>query len=286
MSAATTPTTARDERPAPQRSPLAASARRVGSLARAELLLLVRNRTALFNALLLSPLTVVFLAAVTGLPDDDAGAQALFGASLMTMLVAFSLLFVVYYNLTTALVARREEVVLKRLLTGESNAAEILTATAAPALAVMLGQAVLGTVAVVALMEPPAFTNPVLLLVALLGGTVVFVLLAAASTGFTRTVESAQLTTLPVLLVTLLFSGLSLPLSMLPDLVQRLAALTPLHPVVALMRLGLSGTDADGAVLTFAETFAAAVGPLAVLVAWVLVGVLAMRRWMRWQPRR
>ena len=43
------------------------------------------------------------------------------GAILLTGLVAFVLLSAVYCNLVTALVARREQLVLKRLRTGEST---------------------------------------------------------------------------------------------------------------------------------------------------------------------
>jgi ABC-2 type transport system permease protein len=51
------------------------------------------------------------------------------------LLSAFALLPVVFYNVVIALVARREELVLKRLRTGEVRDAEILAGTAAPAVA-------------------------------------------------------------------------------------------------------------------------------------------------------
>ena len=98
---------------------------------------------------------------------------------LLTGLTAFALLLAVYCNLVAALVARREELVLKRLRTGESTDAEILAGTAAPAIAIAWAQIAVATAAAVAVfgMAPPA--NAVLMLVALILGTAVFALLAA-----------------------------------------------------------------------------------------------------------
>ena len=48
----------------------------------------------------------------------------------------------------------------------------------------------------------------------------------------------------------------------------------------------LAGIDADGAAVTLAESFSAGLVPLAVLLAWVGIGLFAARRWMRWDTRR
>jgi ABC-2 type transport system permease protein len=64
--------------------------------------------------------------------------------------VAFALLSAVYYNLVTALVARREQLVLKRLRTGESTDPEILAGTAAPAIAIAWAEIAVAAVAAVA----------------------------------------------------------------------------------------------------------------------------------------
>src|SRR5690606_21888073 len=116
--------------PATASAPRAGRAARVLSLVRAEMLLLVRNRTTLFNAVALAPLTVLFFATL-GMTPDSGGAGV--AGMLLTMLVALALVIVVYYNLTTTIVARREELVLKRLLTGDVSRGEIIAATAAPA---------------------------------------------------------------------------------------------------------------------------------------------------------
>jgi ABC-2 type transport system permease protein len=260
------------------------SALRVWALARAEGLLLRRNRLALLNALAVPVALVYALTAAPGVAD--AGGSRGAGAVLLTGLVASALLIAVYYNLVAALVARREQLVLKRLRTGESTDTEILVGTAAPAIAVAWGQIALAAVAAAAVfgMAPPA--NAALMLVALVCGTVVFVLLAAVSSAVTRTVEMAQVTTLPMLMISFAFSGLLFPLTGLREPLRSAARALPLTSVVDLMRLGLTGTAADGHHLGLGATFSAASVPVLVLAAWIAVGAWAARRWFRWEPRR
>ncbi len=260
----------------------ASRTRRLLALARAETLLLVRNRAALANALLLPVGFVGLFAVLGGVGDDDASGQAV-AAGVLAMLLVVALIFVVYYNLTTAYVARREDRVLQRLLTGSTTRVDALLAPALPAVVVVvLVQLGLGYAAVSAMIEPPGMANPVLVLVAALGGAVVLGAIAAATAGFSRTVESVQLTTLPAIVLILPFAGL-FPT---PDAISTVARFTPLRPVTELMGLGLTGTDAAGQTLSFVETFGAAGLPVLVLAGWTTLGVLAARRWMRWAPRR
>ncbi|MEP7178638.1 MAG: ABC transporter permease [Pseudonocardiales bacterium] len=257
------------------------SLRRIASLGRAEALLLRRNPIALLNAVAMPIILVLFFkSAVPG------GAGHGTGAGIATSLTAFTLLLVVYYNLVPALVARREELVLKRLRTGESTDAEILTGTALPAVALAWGQILIGVIAAATVFGMGVPTNPVLVLLALALGTPVFVLLAAASTAMTRNVEMAQVTTAPVLIVPLLFSGLVFRVHDLPLPLQYLAQALPLTPVVDLLHLGLTGTTRGGASVGTAGSFGPAVVPVLVLIAWVLAGGWATQRWLRWEPRR
>lgn len=258
------------------------SVRRIAALARAEALLLRRNPMALLNAFVIPVTLVLFVRA--GMPPGDAG--RLGGATIVTSLTAFTLVSVVYFNLVTALVARRQELVLKRLRTGETRDAEIVGGTAAPAVVVAWGQILIGGVAAVAFFDMPMPTNPGLVLAALLLGTAVFGLLAVVSTALTRTVELAQVTTMPVVLVSLFLSGLLFPLDRMPEPVQRLAQVLPLTAVVDLLHLGLSGTTSGGATVGLAGSFAPAAVPVLFLAAWVGAGVCAARRWFRWEPRR
>jgi ABC-2 type transport system permease protein len=258
---------------------IALDLRRVRSLAGAESRLLVRNRTALVNAILL-PLGMVALFASIG------GGGGPLGATVVTMIACAGLTFVVYYTLITSLVARRQDLVLKRLKSGESPTWVIMIGMAVPLLVVLLAQLILGVGAAAATGVLPSMINPVLLPIALLLGTATWTLLAIASTGFTRTVEAAQITTLPMIFIPLFFSGISIPLHLLPDLLHRIAQFLPLTPVVDLFRLGLTGVGPDGALLTLPETFAAAAQPALIMVGWIVVGALWARRSFHWDPRR
>jgi ABC-2 type transport system permease protein len=258
------------------------STRRIASLGRAEALLLRRNPIALLIALAVPVSLLLMLRSSQPLSSSE-GLGA--GATIVTTLTAVTLL-VVYYNLVTALVARREDLVLKRLRTGQTSDAEILAGTAAPAVAIAWAQIAVGGVAAFVLFGLTAPVNVVLVVVALVLGTAVFVLLAALTTAVTRSVEMAQLTTTPVLVVSLALSGLYIPLGAFPGPLEQLARVLPLTPVVDLLRLGLTGTAPDGHTVDLTGSFGAAASPLLVLTVWVTAGAWATRRWFRWEPRR
>ncbi len=113
----------------------------------------------------------------------------------------------VYMNMVAAYVARREELVLKRLRTGEVTDGEILTGTALPAGALALAQSAVIVVAGTAFFGLDAPDHPELLVAGLLLGVVLLTALAAITSVITRTVQTAQLTTLPLFLVSLMARG-------------------------------------------------------------------------------
>ncbi|MGY2078932.1 ABC transporter permease [Modestobacter sp. SYSU DS0657] len=253
---------------------------RVWSLASAETRLLGRNRTALVNSVVLP---LLFVAAVPAL-GLDAG-EFPFGARLLVTAVGISLVMLTYYNMVTTYVARREDLVLQRMRTGELTDVEVLAGTAAPTVFVTLGQVVVVAVGVVLLGEWAAPADVVLPLLALLAGTLLMVVLAAASTSFTRTPESAQITTLPIIVVSTGLSGVFYPLSVLPDTLGAIARFLPLTPVVELLELGLAGQTWQGDAVD-GSVWPHAGFPLAVLGGWLVVGAIAARRGFRWAPRR
>jgi ABC-2 type transport system permease protein len=114
----------------------------------------------------------------------------------------------------------------------------------------------------------------------------VAMLLAAVSTSFTRTVEAAQFTTLPLVMATTMLSGLLIPLSGFPEQLAQAARFLPLTPVVELTRLGLLGKTWDGQVVDTTGAWAASPLALAVLAAWLVAGVPLARAVFRWAPRR
>ncbi len=248
---------------------------RMRALAQAEFTLFRRNKGMLVTALFV-PLVLPFSVQMATQDMDLEEAGLSIGTVTLPAAIGFSLLFAVYASLVGVFVARREELVLKRLRTGELRDAEILTGAALPAAATGLVQSVLlavGCAVVLDLDVPPA---PQLAVIGLLLGLVMCVALAALTASFSRTSESAQVTSLPLMLVSFLGSGITVPLEMLPDRVASFCELLPLTPVITLVRGAwtgdLSAYESLGAVLTG--------------LAWTVLSVFAVRRWFRWEPRR
>jgi len=99
--------------------------------------------------------------------------------------------------------------------------------------------------------------------------------LAAATSAVTRTVQTSQLTTLPLFFVSLFASGIFVPLEIFPDGLASVFELLPLTGVMTLIRHGWLGGVEGGDLLT--ATVAA--------LAWTGFAVFAVQRWFRWDPR-
>jgi ABC-2 type transport system permease protein len=247
----------------------------MGALARAELTLLGRSKATLVAAVIV-PLALPF--SVRGAVDemDLKGAGLTVGTVILPAAVGFSLLFAVYASLTTAYVTRREELVLKRLRTGELRDREILVGAALPASGIGLAQCLLLAVGSALVLDVGAPSAPHLAVAGVLLGIVMCAALAAVTAAFTKTAESAQVTGLPMMFVSMLGSGITVPLEVLPDRLASVCELLPLTPVITLVRGGWTG-DLSGS---------EALGDLATALAWTALAVFAVQRWFRWEPRR
>ncbi|MFF7129024.1 ABC transporter permease [Streptomyces sp. NPDC016566] len=253
----------------------APAGRRLRALARAELALLGRNRGVVLTALVM-PLALPF-SVRPALDQIDLKKEGLsVGAVMMTAAVGFSFLFAVYTSLVNAYVARREELVLKRLRTGELSDAEILTGTALPAVGIGLAQSLLLCAGCAVLLHTGAPRAPYLTLLGLVAGLVLSAALAALTASVTRSVESGQVTALPLVLFSMIGSGIAIPTEVLPDRLASVCELLPLSPAIRLVRAGWTGQLSTYEVL----------GAVATTLAWTVVAVFAVRRWFRWEPRR
>ncbi|MCZ0980508.1 ABC transporter permease [Streptomyces diastatochromogenes] len=248
---------------------------RLAALGRAELTLLGRNRNNLFVAAAMPLLMVFLLRSSLGNVDETTlgispAAATLVGGTGMILLL------VVHMSLVSSLVARREELVLKRLRTGEATDTEILVGAALPATVIALAQCAVLGIGGVTLLGVGAPARPDLLLLGLATAIVLLAGLAALTTTFTRTVESAGLTTLPLFLLSSFGSGLFVPRDALPGLAADLAQLLPLSGAMEFVRAGWLGTAHAGSLL----------GAALNTVAWGVLTGWAVRRWFRWEPRR
>ncbi|MFD3477052.1 ABC transporter permease [Streptomyces sp. NPDC058695] len=251
------------------------AAGRMRALARAELTLIGRSKGTLFTAVFV-PLVLPFSVRSSIDSMDLKGAGLTVGSVLLPSAIGFSLLFAVYSALVGVYAARREELVLKRLRTGELRDAEILVGAAVPSVAIGLAQSLVLVAACTAFLDVRAPQAPYYAVVGLLLGLVMWPALAAVTASFSKSVESAQVAAMPLLLLSMLGSGTVVPLEVMPDRLASVCELLPLTPVITLVRGGwtgdLSAYDALGAVAT--------------AVAWTVLAVFAVRRWFRWEPRR
>lgn len=252
---------------------LAAGSRRVRGLALINIRLLLRNRLATFYAFAV-PLLPLALLLSEGPDDPHTGLATV--ATVLTM----ALLFPVYYNLLSVVVTRRDELVLKRLRTGEARDGEILLSLALPG----VGIAVL--ICLVAMVVTPllgfaAPANPAVMLLGMLVACCAFVALALWTAAWTRNAEAAQLTSAPVLVLTM--AGLFR--LFLPDSARDWVVVLPGAAVEEVVQAAWFGLADDGSRLSLLETCTAAGPGLAVLVGWAVLGVWLALRSMRWEPR-
>lgn len=251
------------------------AAGRTRALARAELTLLGRTRATLATAVLVPMVMPLMLRSNLGSMRLK-GTGLTVGSVLLPSSIGFVLLFAVYGSLVSVYAARREELVLKRLRTGELRDLEILAGAALPSVAIGLTQCLILTVACRATLGIGMPERPELVLLGLLSAFVTWPALAAVTASLSKSVEGAQIAASPLTVVSLLGSGTFIPLELLPDGMAPFCELLPLTPVITLLRGGWTGD------LSAHDT----VGALVTAVAWTVIAVFAVRRWFRWEPRR
>ncbi|WP_182873772.1 ABC transporter permease [Microbispora sp. H10670] len=255
-------------------------------LARVDLTLVFRNRTAFVNAVLL-PLLIAGALASNGVGEGTAGIPGT--QYVMTGMMAFILVFATFMNLAGFYTSRREEMVLKRLLGGPATRTAVLGGSALGATAVYLGQVIILCVLMSAAMGTSAPADILLLLLAALLGAAFFSLLAMAVSGLSSTGEMAQIATLPVVLLLVGGSPVMLPPEMLPPALRTAIEFLPMTPIVETMRTAYLGLDYIGAghePLGPLERWGAALPSLGLLVVWIAVAALLARAFFRWDPRR
>ncbi len=262
--------------PAGPRKAPTLSRHRIMGLARTNTTVLMRNRLTLSYAVVvpLLPLALLFFGERG---NADAGIVNLSSVLLMAVM------FPVYYNVLSMVVSRRDELVLKRLRTGEARDPEILLAMALPGVVI--------TVLVMLLAVPVTLAaghdlpvNPVLVLVGVLLACATFAALAVWTAAWTRSAEAAQMTSLPVMALAMV--GLLRPA--FPDSAQTWVGLSPGAAVSDIIRVGWFGRTTDfasTAEVGFAGTWTELAPALAVLLGWVVLSVMLAVRSMRWEPR-
>ena len=156
-------------------------------------------------------------------------------------------LFPVYASLLSQLVTRRDELVLKRLRTGESTDADIIVALALPGLVIALTTSALTVPLAVALGQDPPL-NPPLYALTVVGTLLLFVAFALWTAAWTRNAEAAQLTSMPVIALVILGQIATA----FTDDVRRWTDLTPGAAITDLVRVSWFGLQPGGTDRTLA----------------------------------
>ncbi|MFD7340226.1 ABC transporter permease [Streptomyces violascens] len=219
---------------------------------------------------------VMLLAAMRFVQDQmDLAEHGLRSGPLMvSTATGILLIFSLYSSVTGLYVARREELVLKRLRTGEASDPVILAGGASMYVMICLVQ-VLVVAAVLSAMFDTAPRQPLSVALALITGIALMTAMAAATAALCRTVESVLVATLPAIFILPMISGIYIPREVLPSPWGDALLYAPLSPTIDLMR---SGWNAE---LSTADSLARAV----LAVAWtMLFAWIAVRRF-RWEPR-
>jgi ABC-2 type transport system permease protein len=255
------------------------SLRRTASLTRWNAVLLTRNRLAFFYAVVMPLLPLVLL--VTG----ERG-SATVGANAVVTMFLVTALFPVYYNVLAQFVNRRDELVLKRMRTGETRDAELILSIALPgAISALVLTAV--AVPIARALDQPLPVNPVLYAALAVLAVIMFTAFAYWTAAWTRNAEAAGLTSLPLIIL----ASIGPLTSSVPEMSDRLRDILSLTPGAAMSDLvrigwfGFDGPNAEEATLTFAESWGLAAEPLLVMAVWTFAAVMLARRAMRWEPR-
>ncbi|GAA3883925.1 hypothetical protein GCM10022243_55830 [Saccharothrix violaceirubra] len=231
----------------------------IAELGRVELKLLLRNRTAALTALAMPAAMGVFFAMSMG---GDASSWVMVAA----FQLAFTLGLGVYVSTATALVARRQDLYLKRLRTVAADRT-VLAGIVGPTVVLGCVQAVV-LLGVSFALGAPMPANPHFLLIALVLGAAMSAAAGVATSGVTATPELAQTTTLPffaALLAGVIWAGAA------PD--DQRALLLPGSGLFEAARAAWAGPTDRTAMSVL------------VMAVWTAAAMVAAHRYFRWDRR-
>lgn len=237
------------------------------TIAHSELVQIIRNRSVLLTGLIMPALAAAFF-----IYNRDAfesiGSLGYIGAVIVFTIGAFSL----YATTVTTLAARRQNLFLKRLRSTTASDPAILSGLVLPLSAISLVQVgvILGVFAV--LSGPPA--DVVLLAVAIVATFAMMLAFGLATAGFTNSPEQAQVT--------------SLPLSLITVAVASWVGITGTESLPLLKRALPGGSAAELVVNAWngGVPLSDSLVLLAPTLGWVVVAIALASRMFAWEPRR
>lgn len=240
------------------------------SLSHAEFVLLTRNVVQLFYAVVM-PLMIPFLFANV---TDSEGLDGLL-ASVITLSILFALLLVSYYNPLSALVNRREESTLQRLRAGELSDGLILLSVCMPGLIIGVIIPAITLFLAMKILNLPTPEHVWLIILATVLMLALLPLLAILTANFTRTAESAQMTSMPLITIMSVGSFAQMVPDSAPTVLRVIVQAIPSGPFSDLMTMGWFGGVETSTVLR-------ATG---IMLAWIIVCAGYAKLRFRWAPR-
>ncbi|WP_250032740.1 ABC transporter permease [Paractinoplanes maris] len=236
-------------------------------IAYSELAQIFRNRAVLISNLIM-PLAVAAFFIYSRDTFTEIGSLGYIAAVLVFTVGAFSL----YTTAVTTLSARRQDLFLKRLRSTAAGDAAILSGLTLPVALTALVQVVVILGVFAGVSGRPA--DVALLVVAILATFAMMLALALATAGLTGSPEQAQVTTLPISLVTIA--------------VTSWVGITGTESLTLLKRLLPGGSATELIVNTWngGVPLSDSLPLLGPTFGWVVVAVVLALRLFRWEPRR
>ncbi|MBQ1082129.1 ABC transporter permease [Nocardiopsis sp. B62] len=255
-------------------------------LARTEFTLFVRYKTALMY--LVMPL-ILFLPLLSTPSVPVFGDFTTHDLTLASAVIGIGLMLGIGHP-SNVFAARREALVLKRLRVSGIPQTAIFGGVTVVVVLFSLAMSVLILGAVAALGGSlPA--DPVMLVAAVLLSAVAMSLVGLLITPLVRSAESAQMFSVVPMMGLLLTGGVFFPLDLMPEPVRLVAQFLPVAPAAEMAQAAYTGYDVFGGyegaeALGAAALWGSALPSLGVMLAWIVVLSLLVRRYFKWDPRQ
>ncbi|WP_043622408.1 ABC transporter permease [Nonomuraea candida] len=213
--------------------------------------------------------------------------------SIMTGVIVMGIATLGFMTLVESFVMRRQLLILKRLRGTELPdlaifGGEILTVLSVGLLQLAL---IVGLARAAHGITLPA--NPALLVVTVLLGIAVFAAMAVAVSGRVPAQGATVVVSLPFLLLAIGLSGFAYPVAAFPEWLRTVSSFLPFGRIAEGVSTAYLGRDYVGhtgpglpARVGVLEGFVVMWPGWLVLAAWLVLALLAAKRWFKWEPRR
>ncbi|MFC4535340.1 ABC transporter permease [Sphaerisporangium dianthi] len=226
------------------------------------------------------------------LPSGQRGGAPV-DVAIMTGVIVMGMATLGFMTLVESFVMKRQLLILKRLRGTEMPDLAVFGGEILTVLSVGLLQLALIVGLANAVHGVPLPADPALLVVTVLSGLAVFAAMAIAVSGRIPAQGSTVVVSLPFLLLAIGLSGFAYPVSAFPGWLRTVSSLLPFGRVAEGISTAYLGRDYVGHAgsgvppeVGVLQGFLVMWPAWLVLAAWLVLSLLAAKRWFRWEPRR